>query len=89
MEHMATCFVNLIRTVEEDGIYGDTSFRSFLSWVAMTYVMGDPQIAADYTLIDKLCFAEDPDEKMKLRSLIENMLQKKPQNVFTESKTEP
>ena len=75
---MAVCFVALIEAAVQDGLYGDTSYRTFRSWVELTYLLGDPNEAAESTVIDKICFSSDEtaeDSKQKLRSIISSSLQ--------------
>lgn len=82
IELMAECFIELCKKSDDLNLYGDTSYRTFLDWVADTYLYGDPQKAAKYTIFDKLCFAEDAEAKADLKEVIELKLQEKPVNRY-------
>ena len=85
IKQMAGCFINLINYTMKAGCDEEGSFRTFLAWVAQTYDCGDPLEAANYTIIDQLCFENNPNVKKDLRSKIQNMLQNKPQIIYVES----
>lgn len=88
IKQMASCYSSLIRMANEKSLFGDCSYSTFEAWVARTYETGDPLKAAEYTLVHKLCFEHNDEEKKAIRTVIENMLQRKPDNVYVEEDEE-
>lgn len=85
---MASCYSSLIRMAKEKSWFGSCSYRTFEAWVAKTYEKGDPLKAAEYTLVHKMCLEHNDEEKKAIRTVIENMLQRKPDNVYVEEDDE-
>ena len=73
---------------KEKSWFGSCSYRTFEAWVAKTYEKGDPLKAAEYTLVHKMCLEHNDEEKKAIRTVIENMLQRKPDNVYVEEDDE-
>lgn len=74
---MAKCYARLCEICVEESLYGDSSYRTFLSWVSNTCLCGSAVTAAEFTIINKMSFSSEQDAKLKLRSTIEAMLQNK------------
>lgn len=89
INQMAACYINLIQLVKTSSCRGDTSYRTFKDWVAYTYLYGDPLEAAEYFLVHKMCMESNQKKKQEIRAMIQGMLQKKPQNVYTEPEEIP
>lgn len=72
---MAHVYTRLCEICVEESLYGDASYRTFLSWVNNTCLCGDAIAAAEYTVINKMAFSSDLDAKEKLRETIKGAIQ--------------
>lgn len=75
LQKMAKAYVKVVELAQTDSLYGDTSYRTFHSWVLLTQVLGNAVEAAENTVICKVDFSSDQEEKSKIKTILESILQ--------------
>lgn len=83
---MARAYTRLCEISVEESLYGDASYRTFLSWVNNTCLCGDAIAAAEFTVINKMAFSSDQDAKNKLREAIKAIIQNKKPKIDKQKK---
>lgn len=76
LNQMAHAFGKVIEAADQDGIHGDCSFRTFLDWCKYTSILGSALDAAEITVIHKIAFSSEFEDKAKLRQVIHSIIQK-------------